>query len=201
MLNKAIKRAQFISSVTILYGVTLFLLLQSVLPLFPGSNATAQVQNSFAVVSPALPRTKEIVVLSGKPIKITISALAINKEVLPGVYDSTNNTWVVSDSGAHYAGPSVPPNDQSGSTLIYGHNNKFTFGPLQYLEPGDLVQVITDNNLQFTYVYVARNDFSPSDTSIFDYAGPPTLSLQTCTGWLNEIRSLYTFNLQKVDKL
>ena len=198
---KILKKAQYISSVTSLYGVTLFLLFQSVLPLLPVSTATAQVQNSVAITSPALPYTKEVVVLSGKPVKLTIPSLFINKEVLQGVYDSTNNTWVVSDAGVHYAGPSAPPNDQSGSTLIYGHNNKFTFGPLQYLEPGDLAQVITENNLVFTYVYAVRNDFSPSDTSIFDYKGAPTLSLQTCTGWLNQIRSLYTFNLQKVDKL
>lgn len=204
MLKKIIKKAQYVNSVTILYGVTLFLLWQGISPLFPSiSNRAGAQQNTIYLAQPALtkPRPKDIVIQSGTPTRIIIPELAIDKTVLPGVYDNTSNTWGVSDAGVHYAGPSVPANDHSGSTLIYGHNNKYTFGPLQYLEPGDLVMVITENNLQFTYKYVAVNDYSPNDTSIFDYDGPPTLSLQTCTGWLNEIRSLYTFNLQTVEKI
>jgi sortase (surface protein transpeptidase) len=205
VLRKIIKKARYTSSVVILYGTTLLLLWQGIGPVIPNvtGKARANQQNlSQTLIPPAdTPKPKEIIVQSGIPVRLLVPELGMDKKILPGVYDNLNDTWIVSDAGIHYAGPSVPANDNSGSTLIYGHNNKFTFGPLQYLQPGDIAEIFTDNNLKFTYSYVARADFSPTDTSIFEYAGPPTLSLQTCTGWLNQIRSLYTFNFQKVEKI
>lgn len=138
---------------------------------------------------------------SGQPIKIIIPELRISKEILPGIYDVPSNSWIVSDIGVHFASLSNPPNDYLGNTLIYGHNNKFTFGPLQYLEAGNIAEVYTENNLKFTYIYKQVVDFDPNDTSIFDYKGKPKLSLQTCTGWLNQIRSLHQFDFVKVEKV
>lgn len=201
MIYKTIKQIRFISNVTLFYGVTLFLLWQGISSVIsPSSNMVQAQQFSSAYVAPK-PKPKEVKVLSGIPVKINIPELKINKEILPGVYDTATNSWIVSDSGVHFAHPSSPPNDYIGNTLIYGHNNKFTFGPLQYLEEGDIAEVTTDNNLNFTYVYKRVVDFDPNDTSIFDYKGKPKLSLQTCTGWLNQIRSLYQFDFVKVEKI
>ena len=200
MQSKIAKKLKFSSSVTILYGVTLLLLWQSLVPVISPNNSKVQAQASIITyVQP--PKPVVINILSGIPVHINIPELRINKPVLPGAYDSTTNSWVVSDSGVHFAEPSSPANDHAGNTLIYGHNNKWTFGPLMHLTPGDIVEVTTDNNLKFTYVYKNVINFEPTDTSIFDYKGLPKLSLQTCTGWLNQIRSLYQFDFVKVEKI
>jgi len=141
------------------------------------------------------PKQKNI---SGKPVHIQIPKLGIELQILDGVYNQQDNSWTLSDRLPHFALPSVPANNQAGSTLIYGHNNKYVFGSLNKLSVGDIAYVQTDNGHIFSYVYQTVQKVGPTDTSILAYQGPPILTLQTCTGLWNEWRQMFYFKLQTV---
>jgi sortase (surface protein transpeptidase) len=127
-----------------------------------------------------------------------VPRLGVDLPVDPGNYDIANQTWTLSGYRAQFALPSVVANDYQGSTLIYGHNNMKVFGKLRDLQPGDTMQLITDNNLTFNYIYESYHDVQPNDLSVFKYNGPPTATVQTCTGSWNEIRRMYDFKFDKV---
>ena len=195
------KEIAFFSSVTPVYGVTLLLLLMSIKPYLPQFNSPAYALTptiQSAVEKKNLPPKK---IISGKPISIHIPKLDLNKEVLPGQYDSKTGIWRISDIGVHFAELSSRINDSSGNSLLYAHNNKWAFGLLYLLEKGDIVEVKTDSGYNFRYIFSHSGDYEPSDTSLFAYSGPPILTLQTCSGYFNEYRHLYTFNLSKVEKI
>lgn len=189
-------------SVTCVYAVTLIALWFSVSPVIFESGASAQNQDYNLLNMSYVARIKKPApkaVISGKPFKISIPSIGLNKTIEDGVYNSEQSTWTLYGKSIHYALLSAPANDFEGNTLLYGHNNKNVFGNLKKIQVGDKVDIITDNNKIFTYKFSEKTDFSPTDTSIFDYSGTPLLTLQTCSGRFNEIRSLYMFKFESVE--
>jgi LPXTG-site transpeptidase (sortase) family protein len=138
-------------------------------------------------------------VVSGTPVRITIARFGIDLKVHEGNYDSIKHTWTLSDNNAHFAAPSMPPNDHQGNTLIYGHNHDLVLGRLRNLSPGDEARVYTENGLTFIYTFTDAKNVKPDDVTAFKYEGPPTLVLQTCTGNWNEWRGLYSFKLERIE--
>lgn len=137
-------------------------------------------------------------VISGVPAAISIRRLGMELIVTAGDYNQQNRSWTLSGRRAHFATISSPANNQAGSTVIYGHNNRHVFGPLKKLQPGDIAQLRTENGYIFEYAYRYSEKTIPSDTRIFNYAGPPVLTLLTCSGLWNEWRQLSHFDLRSV---
>jgi LPXTG-site transpeptidase (sortase) family protein len=175
---------------------------QFVIPATPlGSKAKAkQSQQDNTIILKEFRYIKPVVKY-GMPKRLVIPSLNFDRDILKGEYDAAKNTWNVSGTGVHFAYPTSQPNDYSGNTLIYGHNNKNVFGPLKKIKSGDIVEVITSNNLKFTYTYDKYEELEPGNVSIFFYEGDPVLTLQTCSGYWNEIRRLYTFKYVKVEQV
>jgi hypothetical protein len=67
-------------------------------------------------------------------------------------------------------------NDRSGTTLIYGHNQGPVFGALHTIIPGSEAVVYADSGWHFRYIYQSMRQVLPSDTSVFQDNGKPTLS-------------------------
>jgi LPXTG-site transpeptidase (sortase) family protein len=135
--------------------------------------------------------------LSGQPSRVEIPAVGISIEVVPGYYNKSSQTWTLSLNKAHYATITPEPNDSDGNTFIYGHNRKDVFSKLLNIKKGDEAIVTTSNGHKFYYSMKSRHDTSPTDGSLFDYQGPPILTLQTCSGFWYQNRSLFVFDLQK----
>jgi sortase (surface protein transpeptidase) len=95
---------------------------------------------------------------------------------------------------------SAVANNTSGDTFIYGHNNDYVFGAFRHITPtpGATAFVYTANGHIFDYTFDSSLNLSPDDTSILTYQGPPVLTIQTCTGSVNEWRTMYRFNFDKV---
>lgn len=146
------------------------------------------------------PKIPDFVELRGLPIRIVIPSITVDKEILPGIYDENSESWNVGGKSIHYAELSTPANNSGGNTLLYGHNNNNVFGKLSKLSINDQVVIYTDNNLILTYRFMEATDYNPQDTSIFTYMGPPQLTLQTCSGAFNQIRTLYSFSLVEAKK-
>jgi len=153
---------------------------------FPGFSE-AQKQNT--------PKVK----IEGQPARIQLSAVGIDLPVQDGYYYPSINSWTLDYSGAFYAKVTPPPNNVEGNTFIYGHDVPGIFIDLAKLKPGDKAVVTTANGHSFTYAFKAVFTTQPDDTSLFQYSGPPILTLQTCSGTWYQNRGLFTFDLMEVE--
>ncbi|MFI5275462.1 MAG: sortase [Candidatus Saccharimonadales bacterium] len=131
--------------------------------------------------------------VSGTPDEIKILSLHMDLPVINGYYNAQNGQWTLTLNKAQYATPSVPPNNESGNTLIYGHYRTEVFAYLHLIKPGAEADVITNNGLTFKYTFQSSQPFDPTDTSIFLYQGAPRLTIQTCSGSLFQHRQMYYF--------
>jgi len=154
-------------------------------PLFP----TAVHQSSKQLKSPTI---------SGTPARIDIPGVNISVAIEPGYYNKSSQTWTLSTTKAEYATVTPAPNNGNGNTFIYGHNRWEVFSKLLKVQPGDEAIVTTTNNHKFIYKMASRRDTQPTDGSLFAYQGPPILTLQTCSGFWYQNRSLFVFNLAQV---
>ncbi len=146
-----------------------------------------------------LAETKVNDVIKGKPVRIVIPAVNIDVQIEDGIYYPRSKTWSLSLTKAEYALMTPEPNNQGGNTFIYGHNRKEVFNRLPGLPIGQEVTVYTDNNHVFTYKYRSHYETNPNDSGFLtNQQGPPTLTLQTCTGIWYQNRNLMTFDLVKV---
>ena len=157
--------------------------------------------SSSSVAVPAVAPVPAPTVISGQPNRIIVPSLAINLSVLDGAYNSGNGTWTLSGGAAHYALPSTLPNNTSGNTLIYGHNNKQVFSTLRKVAAGAEAYIETQNGYRFVYKFTNSEAVKPSDTSIFLYKGAPRLTMQTCSGVYMQNRQLYYFEFVRYEKL
>jgi LPXTG-site transpeptidase (sortase) family protein len=131
--------------------------------------------------------------ISGQPVAIAIPSLNMELQVIPGIYNTKSGQWTLTDSEAQFAEPSVPPNNEAGNTLIYGHYRPEVFAYLHHILPGAQAIITTDNGYTFTYTYQNTQAFDPTDTSIFTYEGAPRLTIQTCSGAFMQNRQMYYF--------
>lgn len=137
---------------------------------------------------------------SGIPTSLSLPSIGLNLPVKRGAYHP-DGSWTLDDLNAFFALPSVPANNQKGTTLIYGHNTKPVFKNLSALAPGAELLVTTDNNLLFRYEYSFVTEVEPDNTSIFNTTNAPNVTLQTCSGPWDALRSMHTFNFKAVEKL
>jgi len=136
----------------------------------------------------------------GTPNRLIIPSLNLAVPVETGAYRPANDSWTLDEQHAFYAEASTPANNKRGSTLIYGHRLPAIFEKLPSLQQNDTAIVYTDNGYKFYYSYVYREEVDPTDTSIFSSYGKPILTLQTCSGSWDQLRALYSFKLQSVEK-
>jgi LPXTG-site transpeptidase (sortase) family protein len=131
--------------------------------------------------------------VTGQPVEIAIPSLSMDLQVIPGVYNPNSGEWTLTDNDAQFAEPSVPPNNETGNTLIYGHYRPSVFAYLHHIQPGAQAIITTANGYKFTYTYQNTQAFNPNDTSIFTYQGVPRLTIQTCSGTFMQNRQMYYF--------
>lgn len=141
----------------------------------------------------AQPATKTMI--TGKPVRLEVSAASINLAVIEGSYSTETGEWTLTDDKVQFAMPTSQPNDEAGNTLIYGHDTPAIFHRLHDVTPGAEAKVFTENGHVLTYKLRTSEVVDPKDTSIFAYDGKPQLTLQTCTGIWSENRKFFYFDL------
>ncbi len=142
------------------------------------------------------------ILMSGRPTRLVIEGSGIDLPIDEGYYNEANGSWSLSDHHLQYAMMTMLANNHSGNTFIYGHATDQVLGPLVWRPPavGSLAQIYTENGHVFTYSFQSSRSLTPDDTSIFNYTGPPILTVQTCTGSLSEWRTMFTFTFKEVTK-
>ncbi len=190
-----LSKARFYSSVTTIYIVTLLFAAYIFRPFFVHP-PLVEALKSLPISSAPAP----VKIISGLPTRIVVPSQGLDLPVDLGVYNLSDNSWSLSGYHAQYAVGTPLANNHDGNTFLYGHNNKYVFGHLRFLNPGDKVLIYTDNNHLFTYNYIGALNVNPDDTSVFHYQGPPMMTIQTCSGDWNEWRRMYKFNLDKIEQ-
>lgn len=193
-----IQQARFVFSSALLYVITIIGIGAAVSTPYVAAKAPAsQLQHQQVSERPTVQTVEEI---SGTPVRITIPSEDVDLPIIPGVYDPSTDSWTLSGYKAQFATASQPANNVGGETFIYGHNNDYVFGALRHVTPtvGAEALVYTGNGHEFAYTFQKVWSVGPYDVSTLNYQGPPVLLIQTCTGSLNELRTMYLFNFEKV---
>ena len=142
-----------------------------------------------------LPSSAPAMPISGKPVRIQIPSLAIDLPITDGSYNARTKKWTLTTNKVQYAVNTPLANNQSGSTFLYGHNRREVFRSLLKIKLGAEATITADNGHTFTYKFTGALVTTPSDTSLFNYQGPPILTVQTCSGAFYQDRQLFTFAL------
>lgn len=193
------KKVRYYSSVSTIYVLTLLFGWYALRPVVVLSHsrpvALTRVQQT-----PHLPTVPAKVVIAGKPVRIVIPDSGVDLPVDEGYYNDTDHSWTLSGYHAQFAMISTQANDSAGNTFIYGHNNNHVFGPLRHVTPtkNAVALIYTDNGHLFSYKFHSVISLNPDDVSVLDYKGPPLLTIQTCTGSVDEWRTLFNFTFDKV---
>lgn len=180
--------AMYASIAFLLYGVSV------------GSFSKPAAPSSLAAMLPQPSVGSQENLVSGRPVRVVVPSVSIDLPVVDGAYDTASGTWSIGNYQAYYATPTPPVNDSSGTTLIYGHNNRTAFRTLSDVQLGAELVVYTGAGTIFRYSLTDAHEVQPSDTNILSYDGPPTVILQTCSGNWNEFRKLYIFKLESVER-
>jgi LPXTG-site transpeptidase (sortase) family protein len=191
-----IEKIRYYSSVSMLYLLTLLFAVLAFKPI-SHSISTAAIASTLPVEVSAEQPSKQII--TGKPTRITISSLGIDLPIDEGRYNPSDGSWSLSGYHAQYAMTTPLANDDNGNTFIYGHNNKYVFGPLKNITPGAQAKVYTDNNKVFNYIFDSTYAVAPDNTSVLNYQGPAILTVQTCSGAWNEQRQMYVFKFSNIE--
>jgi LPXTG-site transpeptidase (sortase) family protein len=146
--------------------------------------------------------TPVAITISGRPTQITVPSVGIGLPVVDGFYNKTTGEWTLGPNQAQFATPSKLPNNERGTTYIYGHDTQAVFNRLHKLKVGAEVAVVTDNGYQFVYRFTDSVVTTPY--AVAEVTAPsdkPRLSLQTCYGPTSADRRIFHFDLVRVDKL
>jgi LPXTG-site transpeptidase (sortase) family protein len=166
--------------------------------LFLNHLSTLQAQEIATQLAPSAQFDPEPKVFRGKPVRVIVPRHSIDLPVIEGSFDQKTGEWTLTNDKAQFALNSSIANNQGGNTFIYGHDRPHIFRPLADLKEGDVAEVITENNYRFVYRYRTAVTVPPTNTSIFNYTGPPVLTLQTCSGAWSQYRRLMTFDFVEV---
>lgn len=147
------------------------------------------------VVVKAIPATQ------GIPVRVAVPSLSIDLPVAVGSYNPDDGSWTVDATQAYFADASMPINNSNGTSLIYGHAQSTVFETLPQIQPEAEAIVTTDTGYVFHYRYTSVQQVPPSDVSVFTSVGPPKLVLQTCIGAWSELRALFSFRLESIEKV
>lgn len=138
-------------------------------------------------------------IIDGEPISLQVERLGVNLPIKNGVYNESTGGWTLSDDAVvYYAKVTVLPNNQRGSTFLYGHNNNRVIEPLSGLIVGDIAVITTTNGHTFKYAYMNDAVVPPDLTSVlYDDPEIPRLTIMTCEGVWSQARRLMFFDLQE----
>lgn len=127
------------------------------------------------------------------PSQILIPSLKIDFPVFPA--EATGSEWEISEEGVSYLLKSGVPG-RSGNTIIYGHNKRNLFGPLLWIEKGREVEIKNKKGESFVYEVVETKIVSPESIEVLAPTEDSTLTLYTCTGFLDSKRFVVVAKLR-----
>lgn len=141
--------------------------------------------------------SQEVIEEGDLPEKILMPKVRIDLSVSSA--KAENDKWEISEKGASYLlGSGIP--GEKGNTVIYGHNKNHLFGPIRWLEKDDQIKLINKKGEEFIYKVVETKTVSPQKVEVLSPTEDSTLTLYTCSGFLDRERLVIVGKLQPQQK-
>lgn len=118
------------------------------------------------------------------PVRIQLPSGKLVKLVRTELSDGI---WYVDDAYGNYLSESAALGGP-GNVVVYGHNFPHIFGSLDEVKIGELVRVTDQNEVEHRYQIEHITEVDPSDTSWIQPTTESTLTLYTCSGFLDSKR-------------
>lgn len=127
------------------------------------------------------------------PGRILIPTVKIELPVLPAKV--VDNDWeTFADSASYLLGSGIP--GREGNTILYAHNKNRLFGPIRWLKKDDQITLANKKGEEFIYKVVETKIVSPETVEVLSATQDATLTLYTCTGFLDRDRFIVVAKLQ-----
>jgi sortase A len=121
---------------------------------------------------------------ASEPIKILIPSVNIDLPVVES--QIVNGYWTISDTKASHGEGSGYPG-QKGNIVIFAHAKNDMFGPLKKIKTGANIYLLS-NNRWYKYQVQSSELVSPTELSSVQETTDETLTLFTCSGFLDAKR-------------
>lgn len=135
------------------------------------------------------------------PSSLNIPSLDITVEIRDGYFDANTNTWTLGDDFAYFATSTATPNEKEGKTFLYGHARQNIFLNLFNIREGDNAYITTRDGKKYTYSFADSYTTNPTDLGSMKPTKKPTLTIQTCSGFRFQNRTMFNFKLETSNKL
>jgi sortase A len=120
--------------------------------------------------------------------RIVIPRLSIDLPIVEAPV--MNGFWELSDTSASHGVGSANPGE-IGNTVVFAHARTNLFGPLRDIKKDDLIYILTKDRW-FRYRVTETKFVTPQETSIISPTSEETLTLYTCSGFLDSKRLIVT---------
>ena len=120
-------------------------------------------------------------------VRIVVDDLGIDLAIEEGRI--INGIWEISKKGASHLNISANPSE-GGNSVIYGHNKKTIFGSLPYIRVGSPIAITNRDGQVFNYKVERKVTVKPDNLTYVLPKGEETLTIYTCTGFLDTLRSI-----------
>lgn len=128
------------------------------------------------------------------PTRIIIAKASLDLPISPA--EVINNHWQTSEEGASYLlGSGVP--GREGNAVIYGHNKTHLFGSIRWLGEGEEIKIINQKGEAYIYSIVQTKTVTPETVTVLAPTEDATLTLYTCTGFLDRERFVVVAKLHQ----
>lgn len=125
---------------------------------------------------------------SQQPLRIVIPSLSVDLPVVEAPV--INGYWELSETSASHGVGSANPGDP-GNTVIFAHAREELFGPLRSSKKENLVYILTKDHW-YRYRITNIQMVDPKATEVIQPTKDETLTLYTCSGFLDSKRLIVT---------
>lgn len=128
-----------------------------------------------------------------KPSRLYVPKISKTLDVFDG--QVVENRWSIASSGVSYLTSSAVPGAQ-GNSVLYGHNTRDILGNLPAVKNGDAIYVVMDNADIYKYEVSETKEVKPNQVEILNQTEDSTLTIYTCSGFLDTARFVVVSKLQ-----
>lgn len=123
-----------------------------------------------------------------KPTHIKAYPVGVDIDIKPAVI--VNGVWPVFPDTAGFI-------NNDNNLIIYGHNKDNILGPIRYIKIGAIVEITGSDNKNYKYEVTKTDTVDPNNLEYIKSTDIETLTLYTCTGFLDSKRFIVVANLKK----
>ena len=108
-----------------------------------------------------------------------------------------DNHWTISEKASSYLDQSARPGEQ-GNIILYGHNTRRIMGNIRALQGNEEIKLTTEDGVEHIYLVETIVEVDPSQTKYLEPTEEETLTLYTCSGFMDKQRFIVQAKPQKI---